>query len=1142
MLEQLLTMLSRIVAPVSAALDDTPELKNLLSALGYAVGDAIDDQVRSDFASVMAIAPDIQTVMEVAADLDHASVADIFAAVEAGGRILQTLRTLDPNALSGLPEPFIEPDFLQELAAYLIATWLRDELPVFEAPLRTIGVLNGEAPAALDWTRLQQVFEDPTALVQELYGWPGPLNLGQVEQAARAISRGIGIPLRAEPVSKPIADEHWADVDLGGVPSGVRQYVIPILSPAHGDISGEVGVVIVPVPAVEPGASDSPMPRALLVAPKLVGGVSAPIEITPGFVLRLEADADLTGIAGVVFGPDPDSTDPLPAPKIALSQSEPVVGASLALESRPTDPWVLGDPEGLRLEVRGTDIRAEIGGTATEPDPKVTLEFTGPSGGLAVVVASSNADSFLSWILGSGLEATADLGLEWSALGGLRLIGSAGLAISIPIDLQIGPFDIQSLELEGSVGTDGLGLGLGVVGGVEIGPVAASADGLGLQLDLVPTPEGGGVFDTLDLALSFKPPTGFGVAVDVAGIVSGGGYLDIDPPHYSGVAQLEVLGVGLTAVGQISTELPGGVDGWSVFLSLTAQFTGVQLGFGFTLNGVGGLVGLHRSINHEALGDGVRTGALDSLLFPEDAIANAPQILADMSTIFPAQEDQFVFGPVVKIGWGTPTLVELDLGVIIELPDPIAIALLGSLEAVLPTDEVGLLELRVDVAGILNITEGTIAIDASLRDSKVAGISLTGDMSVRASFLENPSFLVSFGGFHPEFVPPDDFPTLQRLGVALDTGDSLRISLGGYFALTSNTVQFGAEFSFWASEIGFTAEGGTSLDALIQFKPFGFLITLRLWASISAGNKEILSVLVRGDLSGPNPWHVVGTAEFKLLGFDQSLRIEATVGDVEAEDPPETVHLLPLLVEELSLPDAWSAVPPALEGDLVVLRESEQGELSVHPNGRIEVQQRLVPLGIRLDQYGNAQLGDHDQFELTRVRVGAVDVDADQITEALADFAAAQFFDLDDVQKLEAPSFEQMVSGLTVGDDGADLGTARVAIYDHEVAYKDPNGTDENDPRELYVATWATNLRAVQTGPVAAARAAQGLDRTGHANPAFSVDTVTWVATRAGTGELDRTLTPKKGLSYYEARDAVSTSSASDRRVIVPQYELGDEE
>ena len=43
--------------------------------------------------------------------------------------------------------------------------------------------------------------------------------------------------------------------------------------------------------------------------------------------------------------------------------------------------------------------------------------------------------------------------------------------------------------------------------------------------------------------------------------------------------------------------------------------------------------------------------------FPIDVVANAPRIIADLQRVFPPQRGLFLFGPMAKLGWGTPTLV-----------------------------------------------------------------------------------------------------------------------------------------------------------------------------------------------------------------------------------------------------------------------------------------------------------------------------------------------------------------------------------------------------------------------------------------------------------------------------------------------------
>src|SRR6185312_5787679 len=106
----------------------------------------------------------------------------------------------------------------------------------------------------------------------------------------------------------------------------------------------------------------------------------------------------------------------------------------------------------------------------------------------------------------------------------------------------------------------------------------------------------------------------------------------------------------------------------------------------------------------------------NSILFPEDVVANADRIIGDLKRIFPAQDGHFLIGPMVKLGWGTPTLISLSLGVILDIPRPM-FAIIGVLRMALPTEEVAILHLQVSFAGSVDFESGQLQFDASLYDS-----------------------------------------------------------------------------------------------------------------------------------------------------------------------------------------------------------------------------------------------------------------------------------------------------------------------------------------------------------------------------------------------------------------------------------------
>ena len=117
--------------------------------------------------------------------------------------------------------------------------------------------------------------------------------------------------------------------------------------------------------------------------------------------------------------------------------------------------------------------------------------------------------------------------------------------------------------------------------------------------------------------------------------------------------------------------------------------------------GVGGLLGVNRTVAAQALGDAVRTGSLAHLLFPRNTVQDAPAIINDLATVFPATRDHQLFGPMAKFGWehrhSSPP--------VIEFPEP-RLALLGAVRMVLPSAELPLMQVNCAVAGLLDFPAG----------------------------------------------------------------------------------------------------------------------------------------------------------------------------------------------------------------------------------------------------------------------------------------------------------------------------------------------------------------------------------------------------------------------------------------------------
>ena len=168
--------------------------------------------------------------------------------------------------------------------------------------------------------------------------------------------------------------------------------------------------------------------------------------------------------------------------------------------------------------------------------------------------------------------------------------------------------------------------------------------------------------------LGFKSPTGIGIAID-AEVVRGGGYLffDKDKGQYGGVLDLDIKGLcTVKAIGLLATRMPDGSRGFS-FLAIFAveHFTPINLGLGFRLTGFGGLFGYDRTVSMDALQAGLKTHALDHIMFPPDPVANAPAIISTAAAVFPPARDQIIVGLMAQIAWGAASLVTIELGLVV---------------------------------------------------------------------------------------------------------------------------------------------------------------------------------------------------------------------------------------------------------------------------------------------------------------------------------------------------------------------------------------------------------------------------------------------------------------------------------------------
>jgi hypothetical protein len=656
-----------------------------------------------------------------------------------------------------------------------------------------------------------------------------------------------------------------------------------------------------------------------------------------------------------------------------------------------------------------------------------------------VRIGTDGADGFIAKILaGFQLDAAFDLGLGYSAQGGLHFRGSSALQIELASHMTLGPVSVDALTLTIGIQDGKFPIAVTADLGTSFGPLTATVQGLGFEADIGLAGDNKGNAGPLDVQARFRPPNGVALGMDGGGF-KGGGFLifDQDRGEYGGGLELDFLGiVTITAVGLLSTKFPDGHRGFSLVIIISADFPPIQLGFGFTLIGVGGLLGLSRTVDEDVLREGVHQGALDSVLFPHDVAANARRIVNDLQRLFPPAEDHFLIGPMVQFGWGTPTILSLEFGFVLDIPRP-AFFILGRLRIGLPFQDLALFDVRVTFAGGVDFSAGQLWFDGTLYDSRLLTFPLTGDMAVRLYWKDNANFVLTCGGFHPAYTPPPmGFGTLQRLGITLFDGNP-RLRSETYLAITSNTVQWGAKSELFFGIDAFNIYGFIGYDVLIQFDPFRFVATLSAMLAVRSGSEVLMSIRVDALVEGPTPWHAKGTGTFEIsliISITIDVDFEVTLGESRHDTLPP-IDVLPQLAIAFADANNWRAALPSGANLQVSLRafDAAPGTLVLHPFGSLDITEKLVPLNLPVQKLGTQRIADGPVFRVEHVLLGGA---PGQLAPLREQFAPAQYIDMSDAQKLSSRSFENYEAGVQVGGgDAINADHSKGLSVEYEVIY-----------------------------------------------------------------------------------------------------------
>lgn len=529
--------------------------------------------------------------------------------------------------------------------------------------------------------------------------------------------------------------------------------------------------------------------------------------------------------------------------------------------------------------------------------------------------------------------------------------------VTLPVQRALGPLQCQklglgwvqsdrvlSLLLDGGVHLDmlsldlyGLTIGLPVTSPGDFSKYELDLDGLGLtftsgQVEL------SGAFARLGPDPQADPPRTFteydgevlikGGTFAISGI---GSYAYVTPPGGGGYASLFIFGA-----------FDGELGGPAFFF-----VTGIAAGFGYNrglvlpdMNGVPTFPLVAAASDPSTLGG----------LPPDPAKA-----LAGLGAAVPPRRGEYWLAAGVR--FTSFDLINSTALLVVEFGGELEIALLGvSWMSLPPPPAPGAEPVRKYAYAELGMqvrllpSEGFFSATAVLTANSFVldpACKLTGGFAFYVWFGSSPhagEFVLTLGGYHPDFHPPDYYPQVPRLGFNWPMPGDVTISGDAYFALTPSAVMAGAGLQVLYSAGNLRAWFKAQMDALVEWAPFHYVVDISV--SIGASYRVHLvfvTVTLKVELGasltiwGPPmggrvhvDWYVISFT----VGF----------GADESEKPPPldwsnadgtgfAQTLLPHKTANASSRAAPAARSFAVQAETFVAADAEADDSAVEPSG-----------------------------------------------------------------------------------------------------------------------------------------------------------------------------------------------------------------
>jgi hypothetical protein len=418
----------------------------------------------------------------------------------------------------------------------------------------------------------------------------------------------------------------------------------------------------------------------------------------------------------------------------------------------------------------------------------------------------------------------------------------------IPVSRNFGPLHCRQIGL--GFDNKNVKLGIGYDGGVALGPLNIDLDHLTIDIPLK-EPQN---LSQYELGLAGLDVSYAGGPISVSGgffkneipILDASGKKILDEngkskitTQYDGMALIKAADFTITGFG--SYAVIAHEPSLFIFAILHKDLGGPSF---FHVTGLAAGFGYNRKLKlppiEEVHNFPLVRGALEENYFdgtdPQHSIQGAMEKLHDY---IPPSRGDYWFAAGVR--FNSFEMFESFVLLSVSFGHEVEIGLLGMSKMTVPKDaqpgsEVAYAELAI--RAVLKPEEGSIMVEGRLTDASYIfskDCHLTGGFGF-GTWLSGPNagdFVVTLGGYHPEFKRPDHYPVVPRLGINWRKG-SLTITGEEYYALTPSCLMAGgkliAVYEVSCIKAWFTAYA----DFLLNWQPFYYRADMGIHLGVKA--------------------------------------------------------------------------------------------------------------------------------------------------------------------------------------------------------------------------------------------------------------------------------------------------------------------